>query len=206
MKVNEKVKAGINGLSIPQVIGKMSHYVSSLTGNTFFTLVPLPDDGAKMVAELQVLDNRVIAGDRTATPLRTNKMAEVKATINTWVAQVNLQAGGNIERLESSGFDFVRAREPRPMPKPVTKLLAKFGTQSGEVVLFWRGASDAKMYKLQYRLKNEPDAQWIDVFGVLKNRYVLSNLGQGIAYEFRVCGVNKAGMGEFSDVASLITQ
>ncbi len=206
MKIENKVKAGVSGLSVQQVIGKMTHYVSSLTGNTFFTLVPLPDDGAKMVAELQALDNRVISGDRTAMPLRINKMAEVKATINTWVAQVNLQAGGNVDRLESSGFDFVRAREPRPMPKPVTKLVVKNGTQSGVVTMYWKGSTDAKAYKLQYRVASANGAEWTTITDIFKNRYDLANLGKAVEYEFRVCGVNTAGMGEFSDVTSIVTQ
>ena len=108
MKIENKVKASVSGLSIPKVIGKMSHVLTSITNNTNFVLVPEPTVAAAMLSELQVLEGRVAAGDRTAVPLRTNKLAEVISLLNSWVAQVNVQAQGNVARLESSGFEFVR--------------------------------------------------------------------------------------------------
>ncbi len=206
MKIISRIKAAISGISVQKVIVKVSHYINELTGNVNFTLVPTPAEATVVVKALQQLEGQVVSGNHSYTPMRDEKLEEVKSIVRGWVGQINLQAEGDITKLESSGFEFVKGREPRPLPKRVSKLAVKNLTSSGEVEMYWGGSSDVKIYKPEYRCVDDVNPEWKVIENCFKNRYVLTGLGKAKQYEFRVRGVNSAGMGEYSSVASIVTQ
>ncbi len=206
MKSISKIKAALSGISVQKAIVKVSHYINELTGNVNFTLVPTPAEATVAVKALQQLEGQVVAGNHSYTPLRDEKMELVKSIVNGWVGQINLQAEGDVTKLESSGFEFVKGREPRPLPKQVSKLAAKNRASSGEVELFWGGSSDVKFYMPEFRCMDDVNPEWKPIQNCFKNRVVLTALGKAKEYEFRVRAVNTAGMGEYSSVASIVTQ
>ncbi|MFN0030922.1 MAG: fibronectin type III domain-containing protein [Flavobacteriales bacterium] len=197
----KKIKADIYGIRIALFILSCKTYIGNLLNNTNFVLDPTPAAAAAKLSELESAQGRMNSGDRTAKPERNSAMNWLKATIGAWVTQINGQANGDTTKLETTGMPFVKERTPRPAPKKVSRITAKNGLQSGIGLLSWTGDKNADYFRLE---TSEDGNIWHQQAIVTSNRHQVDGLTTGNQYKFRVCGGNHAGLGAYSEIATLM--
>lgn len=201
----EKVKNGLARLSVALVIVRVRYILKMMNGNANYpnpnpTIQALSDE----VNDLDLLDQSVTAGDRTKTKLRDSIFIALKQNMTFLAGYVNAVSAGKVAMLETSGFEFEKQRTPVSAPGTVKKITVKNAAVSGTSDLFWSGEKDKTYYMVQVSNDSTKENMWNTVAQPTNRKCTIEGLTTGQWAYFRVCAVNRAGQGVWSDVTKLM--
>ena len=109
---------------------------------------------------------------------------------------------GDVVKLESSGFELAKQREPIGIPGTAKDLQALFTNRRGEVDLRWKGVYGAHGYQVWMTDKDPAiEANWQAIGYTTRVRHTVSDLESLKAYWFCVSAIGSAGEGAQSDPA-----
>lgn len=198
-----KVKAGVSGEPVMKVVAKGKTACTAIKSNPNFKLTVDSATVEAEIAELEVLEQKVMSGDHSSTVMRDEVFRSVKSNLVGWVGEINAQAAGDVQKLETSGFELVKQRTPRPTPKQIKKLSLRNGSRSGMVHANWSGDKGKSFYIFQRTLTPEMETSWQTIYQDTTNRLTMDGLEQGSNIYCRVCATNTAGVGQWSEPSTL---
>lgn len=159
---------------------------------------PTPSIGdlTSMRLVLEEAVSRATKGGLTERQLRDALCEQYKSMLMQLSLYVTLEAGGQEELMERSGFTLSKIRTKMGIPEEVTNLSIKHPGFSGELSLRWRAVYGAKSYTIQYKAVG--DAYW-NANNSTRVSTMISFLEPHKEYVFRVAAIGSAGMGPWSD-------
>ncbi len=200
-----KIKSGLARLTVAQTIIRVRYIVNMLTGNGNFPNPPYSMEEITTVTDnLSALDQLVTAGDRTKTVHRNVLFANIREMMTLTAAYVNTCAKGDVSMLESSGFEFEKIRTGATLPGVIEKITCTNGAVTGTCYLHWSGSKERTFYKVQVSSNPSQEHLWNDVANPTRNNCSIEGLTTGNWAYFRVCGINRIGQGEWSDVTRVM--
>ena len=175
-----------------------------LAGNPIFAS-PVPPLAVfeAHIAELEAAQVHAYKGPQGARAARDAKLFTVRGdltSLQTYVQNlVSLQPFEvAVAIVTNAGMSVKNASGPS---KPDFEV--KLGKVSGTVHLFARAAKTRASYEWQYRT---PETPWTSAEPTVRADAVLSGLTPGVSYSFRYRAVTKAGVGDWSQVVSVMVR
>lgn len=149
-------------------------------------------------------------GDRLRIGEREIARDALETRLHILAPYLEAVAAGDAGKLNSTGFDLrkdpVRSTRTERLPGPAD-FVARHGTLSGQTILHAARLPGAKSYFVEYTDGNprDPATVWTaaPIFTTC-GKMEINGLVRGEEYWFRVCGVNSAGHGAWSELASLM--
>ncbi len=196
-----KIRTGVNGLTVAEMITLGCSIQVALTGNSYF-----PNAQASLSAFSTTITNaenaqaRALKGGKHDRVFRDLKMQELTDMINIIAAAVFVEASGDIEKIVSAGFDVVKAPT-----HGAQKFTAKNGPISGTVLLTAEAVSGAIHFWQFCADPYTPDGSgWKDYPEGSKSRVFFNSLESGKKYWFREMKIYPGGKTDWTDPISLI--
>jgi len=203
--MNPKIKSGLSGLSIPATITKVRFTLGMFTGNPNFPNPPFPGtEVAADVDQLEVLAGQVTMGNKLNLGSRNLTLASVRKKMFLNSSYVNAVSAGSMPMLESSGFELVKQRTAAVVPEEVKNLRCVNLPQVGTCKMTWKGVKGRDYYQAQMTANPLDPESWKPVATTTKLSCVATGVTTGTRMFFRVCAVNHAGQGEWSEPAELM--
>ncbi len=198
-----KVKAGMNNKSVPQSMIDCKAIVKAITGNSNFPNCQKQlSDIQTNIGLLESIENEIATGNRSQMKLRNTTFRNLKLQMASLAAVVNSEAAGDVAILESSGMEFSKEPTPVKTPETISKVSAVNSSLSGMADVRWKGDKQRMHYIVE--LSASPTSGWSIVAQPTKTGCTIEGLTTGQWAYFRVCAVNKAGQGAWSDVARVM--
>ena len=197
------VKAGLRGLSPLDLMAKALHVEQMMNGNPAF---PFPNP---TMAELQTAREALRAaiaaaldGGRTAHFNLRTATRHMQELLTKLAGYVNSVAGGDAEKLQSSGLELRNFPQPTGFPDMPQRLVARFTDHHGQIKLRWSPVKGAYLYEVFIHEGEEMDeAGWRALGTVTHASHVVNGLITGRFYWFRVRAIGVSGQSPFSDPA-----
>lgn len=199
-----RVKRALTRLSAAQLIDRARAHVVALSGNPWF---PSPQPSLAVIeaaidalveADAAVLTN----GGRQDYLARNQRMRELKDLLILLAAYVQVQSGGDAERILSTGFGVrAKAGPAGPLLAPAN-LRARFMPLAGMIHLHWGGVRRRLLYEVQIRAGHGAlPEDWTPLIAIAYNYFNATGLASSVDYSFRVRAIGAAGPGPWSDIA-----
>lgn len=210
-----KLSASMKALSDANLIDRSEHVHICMTDNKFFPLpwapgVPVPDELGTAIGNFKTAYHASQTRDTTKIAERKKARAVLEDILSQIAAYAELVAHGNMEALASSGFELRRDPGPSGLSNTLLPAPADFrvmqGELSGTVLLHTAREAGAASYAIQYT-EGDPnvEANWQDApTSANASHMKVGGLTPGHIYWFRVCGINNAGYGHWTDPISLM--
>ena len=204
----KKVKFSLDGLSDAQSIQQCTSIKMAMTGNaSFATPTPTLTAFGTLITtaqtKLTASDNAATAS-KQATADKDTAMDALRAAAVQLATYVELTAAGDESKIMSAGMDVRAARTPTAVPDMVANLSITAGDNAGELDLQWDPVAGAKTYEIQTSPDPVTVSSWASQPSVTRSKTVILGLTSGARMWARVRGVNAAGQGAWSDVATKI--
>ncbi len=201
----KKAKSGMSGLNASETIVRARYTLSRMAGNPLFPNPPYPISEIDAdVTELASFNQQVVAGNHTVTPLRDNSLVKVHQKMEILVGYVNGEAKGDINTLESSGFELRKTPTPATVPAMVSKATCENTAESSTVRSRWTGVKGRNHYIVAQTYTPQDESSWVVVERPTKTHCLIYGLEVGKFSYFRVCAINSAGQGRWSDATKLM--
>lgn len=200
-----KVKSGLSGLTIAQTIVNGRTPLIKLNGNPNFPNPPYPIP--EMEADLNAVvefERAFQEGSKMAKPQRDAFLKTFLGKINLTVGYVNVTAKGDIPMLETTGFPLQKTRSSATVPTMVHRINCCNCQEQGSARITWSGVKGRSYYIVQTTIDPTDENSWTQVEQATAVHCEVSGLEVGKFAFFRVCAVNHAGRGEWSDVARVM--
>jgi hypothetical protein len=210
-----KLITTFSNLSEPNFLAKAQGIVNALRNNPNFPEPWLPQVGsfADLKANFDAYQKCFSAaanGDRARIDERDAAREALQSRLRALAPYLEAVAAKDTTKLNTAGYDLrkdiVRSPNKVHLSAP-SDFTAKHGTISGQVVLHAARLPGAKSYVAEYTDGNphDPATAWVSggIFTTC-SRMEITGLVRGKEYWFRVCGVNKAGQGAWTDLAGLM--
>ncbi|SFU71024.1 hypothetical protein SAMN05216480_11537 [Pustulibacterium marinum] len=149
---NYKVLISYFYLKDAEVSPFANHILSNLTGNTNFTLAEgmLTNLATADATYLDLYNTLSPNGTRTNTTAKNNARAEVLDLLRQLASMVNLQAYGDKDKLQSSGFPLAKTPEPsKPLNAPEF-VSVQVGKAKGSILVQVTNLKQADFYVFAY--------------------------------------------------------
>ena len=137
MKAN--IKLSLDRLNFVRLLALIRNVIAKMTGNTNFTTP------AVTMAVMQALADAFEAaiedatnGSRNSKLVRNQLELDVRSMLRTQADYVRSVCSGDAVRLESSGFELAKQREPIGIPGTPQDMVAHFPNLKGQVELRWK--------------------------------------------------------------------
>lgn len=220
-----RVKLGFSRFAITVKIFKARYIVTQMTGNPNFPTLPTEIDLPVITAAIDALETAAQGAakggtDKTlAMHLAATALDELMVKLQDFV---QVASNGDPLKIESSGMEVRKEREPAVLLGAVQKPNAKPGGNPGEIIVSWAGMDGSKGYVVEMKLPvpaTAPDPvtsgsdedvvaattiEWIRVDTVTKLKLVVKGLDTGTVYSFRIAAINSAGQGSYSQQVSSV--
>jgi len=200
----QKVKTGLNGLNNTQFSLRVKAIESKLSNAAFKGLTPVCSVVKAKINEFDALEQQITAGMRSFIPQRNAMRKDINAQVVRQCDWINSFAGGDLSILEMSGFELTKKRQPLPLPGKVGKITLTQSNTAGEVFVNFKGIPGCKFHKVQMCTDLSSEANWQDVALPSRHACVVNGLTIARYTYFRVCAVNTAGEGQWSDSARIM--
>jgi hypothetical protein len=202
-------------LSLDAFEGRLGQIVTGMTDNTFLP-EPWWDDPAEKPtvasltadkASFTLLKGQAADGDKGKIAARDALREKITADLKKLAKYIELKADGNLQILESTGYELSKDRTPagsEPLPAPENLKLRKGGL-SGVLIASSAAVKGAASYETHICPgESIAPANWSQAC-ITKGcrRIELSGLTPGALYNVRVRAINQNGPGSWSDTASL---
>jgi hypothetical protein len=207
-KVMAKVKFSLDSLPDTQVIQQSTNIKTALTGNPNFTTTTpsLTVIGAAIAAaqaKLTASDNAQNAAKQAVVDKDT-AIQTLVGLMSQLATYVDLTSGGDKAKILSAGMQVRADRVPATIPDVVQNLSLTAGDNAGQLDLQWDPTNGAKRYEVQLCAAADFASGITNLPSVTKSKSSTGNLTSGARIWARVRGLNAAGPGAWSDVATKI--
>lgn len=146
-------------------------------------------------------------GSPEDTAIKDESKAHLAQTLQRLGYYVNSRARGHLPTVLSSGFPINAPRVPHLVPMAVEGVKLTDGRQSGQVLLNFKKQQQARMYEYSYRKVSDPEEDWSDRFTTTSSQgNVIAPLELAQRYEVRVRAMNSKGVGDWSQIVSIIAR
>ena len=214
--MSKKLVIAFAKLSLDGFEGRLGQIVTGMTGNTFLpepwwanpaekpTVASLTADKAAFTS----LKGQAADGDKGKIAARDAMRESITADLKKLAKYIELKADGDVEILESTGYELTKERTPagsEPLPAPANLRLRRSGL-SGVLIATCAAVKGAASYETHICPgESIAPANWSQAC-ITKGcrRIELSGLTRGVVYNVRVRAINQNGPGVWSDVASLM--
>lgn len=201
MKAN--IKLSLFKLSVVKLLALLQHVIKQMTGNANFTTPAVPLATMQTLADdFEIAIEAAINGSRQSRLVRDQIRDQVRAVLTTQADYVRTMCGGDVAKLESSGFELRKQPEPVGIPGITKELKATFTYRRGELDLRWKSVYGATGYQVYMTDKDPTLASNWEYVGYTKGVHRLfTGLASAKSYWFTVCAVGYAGQGGQCDPA-----
>lgn len=199
----EKVKPAIAKLSTDSFITRVQFICSKMVDTAFATIVPTAAEVLDKCNEMQTLQRLITNGNRGLIPQRNQVRSEVNTMVSRQCDGVNMLAYGDLTILNKSGMELFKKRTPLTVPPKVEKLTLSNANTAGDVSVSF-SATEKRFVQVQACQNMTTESAWHIVAMPTKNKCVVTDMPVGAYTYFRVCAINDAGPGEWSDVVRLM--
>lgn len=192
------VKAGLDKLKAPDLVGKSEHIETAMTGNTNFpTPSPKVSDLTAARAALVAAIAAAESGSHAAIATK-NAAAKTLASLLTKMSRyVNSVAAGDVTVAVSSGFELAKRPDPVDRLDAPSRFEGRTAAIEGQVDLRWKGVHGGRMYFVYMSTDN--GASWEQVGMSSRGRFTVTGLTSGQVYAFRVAAIGRVGEGPVSE-------
>ncbi len=177
--------------------------VANMTDNPDFATPAVPlRDLAEAADKLEQLIQQATNGSRQSKLLRDDQVVVVQALLRAQADYVRSVCAGDRTKLESSGFELTRQREPIGIPGTPQRMEARFTGLKGEVKLRWHSVHGARGYQV-WMTDQDPanGGKWQAIGYSTRVSHLITDLESYKAYFFCVSAIGAAGEGAQSDPA-----
>lgn len=184
------------------------HILGCLTGNTNFKFeANMLVDLSSKITVYKENKLKAINGGKLLISAKNESKNDLASLINKIGKQVNVQADGNLTKLQSSGFTLIKEpqkQSERPKPENV-KVYS--GKNHREVMFEMKPAKNILLYNVYYAESPAPESvdDWYMVQST-KHKTMIDNLNIGTEYEFMGAYKGRTEKLIFSDVVKLVVQ
>lgn len=200
----KKLKLELSRLTPVKVLVLLWRVFNHLTGNAYYPTPAVPLADMETLGEsLQTAISKAKDGSKLDKAHRDTLTSQAKAMLATQAAYVTLTAGGDLEKLISSGFQLAKTPVPIPVPGIPQDFIARTGSEQGEVSISFKHSPGAHNYGL-YKSESDPDlgaAEWILVMNTTRSRNTISGLESFKPYWFRVEAIGVSGTSLMSNAS-----
>ena len=201
MKAN--IKLSLFELTFVKLLALLRNVVAKMTGNANFAdpAVPLADM-TKLADDLEAAIEDATNGSRQSKLVRNALVQQGRTMLRVQADYVRSVCAGDVVKLESSGFELAKQREPVGIPGTAKDMQALFTNRRGDVELRWRSVYGAHGYQVWMTDKDPAiEANWQAIGYTTRVRHTVSDLESLKAYWFCVSAIGTAGEGAQSDPA-----
>ncbi len=202
-----EVKCGLKDMPITKAIAKGKQALVQMENNSNFPEpVPAIAEVWQTVAKLEDLQRTIAIGNHIAVTLRNSQFTVFKQQLSMLVTYVNWKAGGDLAKLQSSGFEFAKHANRLPVPGKVQYIKFHSYAVDGECRLYWSAAKGRKQYVIQKTESPADIASWETVGATTDNTFNVAGFTRGQTIYFRVAAIGTAGRSPWSDLAKTTVQ
>jgi hypothetical protein len=204
----KKVKFSLARLPDVQVIQQCNNIKTALTGNASFT-TPSPSLAsfgtalATAQVKLTAAENAQLAAQQAMVE-KDNAILALVALAMQLAGYVEQTAAGDEAKILSAAMQVRAARVAATVPEMVQNLSLTAGDNAGRLDIQWDSISGGTRYEVQLCPTMDFAAGVINLTSVTKSKTVATGLTTGTRTWARVCAVNAAGPGAWSDVTTKI--
>lgn len=204
--MRRRVKLGLYGLSVADIIQFCRNVVSSMTGNANYP-APVPDlaDVTTAVDELETAHENTLNGGKKQTTIQREKRTKVFNLMRTERDHVNVVGDGDAVVLESSGFPLADIPGSIVLAQP-ENLRTRTLTKPGSVEVLCNTVEGALNYQVQYQ-KEDPLApgilvdKWTILDPIGPKRQTVTGLDSVAYYWFQMRATGSGKPSPWSDPA-----
>jgi hypothetical protein len=180
----------------------------SLTGNKYFNITPemvthfdvVIDDYSTKLSKAKIGTSQDVAAKNVAKEVLRDVLQEIAKL-------VNVQADGDVEKLQSSGFTLAKERSKKGvLPKP-NNFKVKSGVNSGDLLCVVDACEDARVYNFYSALVPTPDnlTEWRLTPSTTRKKNI-SGFTPGKQYELKCAYLGTEETLVFSDPITIFVQ
>lgn len=209
MATKMKALIGFTKLKDDELLLTGTTILNAMTGNSNFP-TPTPDlDEVQML--LTDFTDKLAAARKRGSPEDTAIKDESRIPLILALQKlgyyVNSVAEGHLSTLLSSGFPTNASATTGLVPLMVENVKLSDGRQSGQMRLDFTSQKKVLLYEYCYRKVQIPEVEWSDRLTTSSSRMnIIAPLEVGQWYEVRVRAVNSKGMGDWSQIASMLVR
>jgi len=201
MKTNIKLSLGI--LTPIALLALLRNVITKMTDNENFATPAIAlADMDKLADDLEAAIEAATNGSRQSRLVRDQYIAVAGDALRIQANYVRSQCNGDAVKLNSSGYEPVKQREPIGVPGTVQHMTANFTNLKGEVDLRWKSVHGAHGYQVWMTAEDPAISNsWQAVGYTTRVRHMITALESYKAYWFCVSAIGTAGEGAQSDPA-----
>lgn len=197
------IKLSLFQLTFVKLLALIRNVIAKMTNNPHFTTPAVTMAAMTALADtFEAAIEDATNGSRQSKLVRNQLMLDVRAMLRTQADYVRSVSGGDAVKLESSGFELSKQREPIGIPGMAKDMQALFTNRRGDVDLRWKRVHGAHGYQVWMTDKDPAiEANWEAIGYTTRVRHSVSELESFKAYWFCVSAIGSAGEGAQSDPA-----
>lgn len=201
MKAN--IRLSLFKLTFVKLLALLRHVFKQMSGNPNFTTPAVTMAAMTALADaFEAAIEGATNGSRGSKLVRNQLALDVQDMLRTQADYVRSVCGGDAVKLESSGFELAKQREPIGIPGTAKDMLARFTNLKGQVELRWKSVYGAHGYQV-WMTASDPavNANWEAIGYTTRVKHLITDLESYKAYWFCVSAIGTAGEGAQSDPA-----
>ena len=201
MKAN--IKLSLYELTVVKLLALLRNVVAKMTGNANFATPAVPlDDMTKLADDLEAAIEDATNGSRQSKLVRNALVLQAQEMLRVQADYVRSVCAGDVVKLDSSGYELAKQREPIGIPGTAKDMQAQFTNRRGDVDLRWKSVHGAHGYQVWMTDKDPAiEANWQAIGYTTRVRHNVTGLESLKAYWFCVSAIGSAGEGAQSDPA-----
>jgi hypothetical protein len=201
MKAN--IKLFLYQLTFVKLLALIRNVIAKMTSNPNFTTPAVTMAALTALADaLEAAIEEATNGSRQSKLVRDQLVLDVRAALRTQADYVRSVCSGDAAKLESSGFDLAKQREPIGIPGIAKDMQALFTGRTGTIDLRWKSVHGAHGYQVWMTDKDPMvSANWEAIGYTTRVRHSVDGLESYKAFWFCVSAIGTAGEGAQSDPA-----
>ena len=201
MKAN--IKLSLFELTFVKLLALIRNIVAKMTGNpNFATPAVKLSDMTALADALEAAIEDATNGSRQSKLVRNALMEQGREMLRVQADYVRSVCAGDVVKLDSSGFELAKQREPIGIPGTAKDMQALFTNRRGNVDLRWKSVYGAHGYQVWMTDKDPAiEANWQAIGYTTRVRHTVSDLDSLKAYWFCVSAIGTAGEGAQCDPA-----
>lgn len=203
--MSKKIKLGLNGLTVPELIALAQQITGAMNGNPNFTTPNPPlttiTDATKALQTAAEEVNAARMESKNKTIIQNQQEDKLQGLLRQLASYVDNISNGDEALITSAGMDVQAASSGVGEVGVPTGFTATVGDSDGEIDLSWNPVARAQSYVIESSPDAPPAAKWMHQLATTKSKATLTNLTSGTRYWFRVAAIGSQGQGGWSDIS-----
>ncbi len=207
MAISYKALVGFTRLKDDELMVLARTVLGAMTDNANFatpspTLQEVQEVADEFANNLAAARRRGASSD---TALKNETRVVLEAILHRLGNYVNGESQGKLSKLLSSGFTTNGPSSTIYVPTKVEAVRLGDGRQSGQMRLDFAPQREALLYEYQFRTAGDPE--WSERFTTTSSRAnIIAPVPVAQFCEARVRAINSRGVGDWSDIASILVR